>query len=63
MNTEVCIALIQGVFTIVAALLTAWFALSFYHRQKEYEIVKQRYLDGSIDVLASEIEKDRKSVV
>ena len=56
MNTEACIALIQGVFTIVAALLTAWFALSLYHRQKEYELVKQRYLDGSVDVLASEIE-------
>ena len=56
MNTEVCVALIQGAFTIMAALLTAWFALTFYYRQKEYELVKQRYLDGSVDVIASEID-------
>jgi len=56
MSTEICIVLLEGTFTLIAALLTAWFALFFYHKQKEYELVKQRYLDGSVDVIASEID-------
>jgi len=56
MKIEMCIAIIQGTFTLVAAISTAWFALWFYHKQKEYELVKQRYLEGSVDVIASEID-------
>ena len=56
MSTDLFIVLLEGLFTLVAALIAAWFALTFYYKQKEYELVKQRYLDGSIDVLASEIE-------
>lgn len=56
MNTEICVAIIQGVFGVIAALTTAWFALFLYRKQKEYDLVKQRYLDGSIDILASEVD-------
>ena len=56
MSNEFCLLLLEGLFTLIAALLTAWFAIYFYHKQKEYELVKQRYLDGAIDVIASEID-------
>lgn len=32
------------------------FALWLYFRQKEYELVKQRYLDGGVDVLVAQLE-------
>ena len=57
MNTELCIEVIKGIFALAAALLTVWLGLKFYFRQKEYELVKQRYLDGSVDIVASEIER------
>lgn len=57
MNNELCIELIKGAFTLVGAILTAWLAILFYFRQKEYELVKQRYLEDSVDVVASEMEK------
>lgn len=34
----------------------AYFGLRLYFRQKEYEIVKQRYLEQSIDVISGELE-------
>lgn len=56
MNVEIIVATVQGLFTVFAALATAWFALFLFYKQREYEIAKQRYLDGGVDVVASEIE-------
>lgn len=41
---------------MAALFLGAFIALHLYFRQKEYELVKQRYLDGGVDVVASELE-------
>lgn len=43
--------------TALAGIGLAWFGLRNYFRQKEYEIVKQRYLDQSLDVVAGELEE------
>ena len=49
------------VITIVAAgigiLFAAWLGSLTYFKQKEYELVKERYLEGAIDVVASEIDQ------
>ncbi len=37
-------------------VLLAYFGLRLYFRQKEYEIVKQRYLEQSLDVISGELE-------
>ena len=37
-------------------VLLAFFSLRLYFRQKEYEIVKQRYLEQSLDVISGELE-------
>ena len=53
--------LIRGAFTLAAAAigvsLGGWLALRGYFRQKEYELVKARYLDGAIDLVAAELEQ------
>ncbi|MDZ7593487.1 MAG: hypothetical protein U0932_02435 [Thiobacillus sp.] len=54
--SQICIELIKGAFTLAAVALGAVIALRVYFRQKEYELVKQRYLEGGVDVIASEIE-------
>jgi hypothetical protein len=41
---------------ILAAALAAWLALITYFRQKEYELILERYLVGSIDLLASDLQ-------
>lgn len=41
---------------MMAVAIGASIALHSYFRQKEYELVKQRYLDGGVDVVASELE-------
>lgn len=43
--------------TIVAGLVLAYFGLRIYFRQKEYELVKQRYLEQCLDVVAGELEE------
>ncbi|MCX7192421.1 MAG: hypothetical protein NTY60_02145 [Proteobacteria bacterium] len=48
--------MIKGAFTLVAVALGAFIALQVYFRQKEYELIKQRYLEGGVDVVASELE-------
>ncbi|WP_142818630.1 hypothetical protein [Rhodoferax sediminis] len=53
---QVCIELLRGAFTLVAVALGSSIALRVYFRQKEYELVKQRYLEGGVDVVAAEIE-------
>jgi hypothetical protein len=53
--------LIRGAFTLVTATagvsLGAMLALRGYFRQREYELVRDRYLVGAIDVVAAELEK------
>ena len=53
--------LISGTFSVLAVIigvaLGAWLALRGYFLQKEYELVKERYLEGGIDILASELEQ------
>jgi hypothetical protein len=53
-------SLVDGIFTLLAAgvgvFSGGWLALRSYFRQKEYELVKERYLEGAIDILASEVE-------
>lgn len=50
----------SGAFSVLAVALGvwlgAWFALRGYFRQKEYELVKERYLEGAIDIVASEVD-------
>ena len=45
---KICMALL-------AAGLTALFAVQTYYRQREYELILSRYLEGSIDLLAAEL--------
>lgn len=49
--------LITAAGTIIATLLAALAAIWFYFRQKEYELVKQRYLDEGLDVVVSSAEE------
>jgi hypothetical protein len=52
---------IRGGFTLITALLglyiAAMLALRGYFRQREHELVRDRYLIGSIDVVAAELDK------
>ena len=54
--SQLCIELIKGTFTLLAVGLGSWIALGMYFRQKEYELVKQRYLEGGVDVVATQLE-------
>jgi hypothetical protein len=54
--TQICIELITGTFTLVAVVLGSVIGLNIYFRQKEYELVKQRYLEGAVDVVAAQLE-------
>jgi hypothetical protein len=40
-----------------AVALGSYIALKVYFRQKEYEIAKQRYLEGGVDVVAAQVEQ------
>lgn len=42
---------------MAAAGLGIWIALRLYFRQKEYELIKQRYLEGAVDIVAAEVEQ------
>lgn len=50
----------EPIATILAALAAAvvapWLGLALYHRQKEYEIVRKRYLDNGLDVISNNAE-------
>jgi hypothetical protein len=48
--SPLCIELIKGLFTLAAAGLAAYIALRMYFRQKEYALIKQRYLEGSMPI-------------
>lgn len=54
--SPICIELVRGLFTLAAVALGSSIALWMYFRQKEYELVKQRYLEGGIDVVATQLE-------
>lgn len=47
----------RGGVTIAAACLAAWLGVKVFLRQKEYDLVKQRYLEGGIDVVAAHQEE------
>ena len=57
MVSPICLELIKGGITLAVALLGAWWALHLYFRQKEYELIKQRYLEGAVDIVAAEVEQ------
>lgn len=52
-----CEELVQGGVTIVAVWLAAWLGLKGFFRQKEFELVKERYLEGAIDIVAAHYEE------
>jgi hypothetical protein len=51
------IELLKAIIPFVAALLAAYFGLRTYFRQKEYELVKQRYLDQGVDLIAKDLDE------
>ncbi len=55
---KLCPLLISGFFMVLAAYIAARFALKSYFTQKEYELVKQRYLEQGVDKLASTLQKN-----
>ena len=48
---------VKALFGAITLVLGAIAALVAFHRQKEYELVKQRYLDEGIDIVAAAFEK------
>lgn len=54
--TQIFIELVRGAFTLAAVALGSLIALLAYFRQKEYELVKQRYLEGGVDIVAAQLE-------
>ena len=54
--TALQIEIAKATITLITVLGGSAFALWLYFRQKEYELVKQRYLDGGVDVLISHLE-------
>ena len=57
MVSPLCLEIIKGIFILASSVLAPWIALCLYFRQKEYELVKQRYLEGAIDIVAAEVEQ------
>src|SRR5882762_1001234 len=56
MSSSICVEIVKGLFTLAAVVVGAGIGMWAYFRQKEYELVKQRYLEGAIDVVSSELE-------
>jgi hypothetical protein len=58
---DVCQELIRGAVTIIAAgtaaAVAAWLGLKVFLRQKQFDLVKQRYLEGAIDIIAAHHEE------
>lgn len=52
----ICIEIFKGFITFTAVAAGSLIGLQIYFRQKEYELVKQRYLEGAIDVVTAQIE-------
>lgn len=51
-----CAEISKAIVTLIVGLALAYFGLRLYFRQKEYEIVKQRYLENTLDIIAGELE-------
>ncbi|MGH8580591.1 MAG: hypothetical protein ACREVK_10900 [Gammaproteobacteria bacterium] len=49
--------LLQSSLALLAAGLTAWFAVFTYFRQREHELILSRYLESGLDLLAAEVER------
>lgn len=54
--SQLCLEIVKGLFTLAAVALGSYVALRVYFRQKEYELVKQRYLEGGVDIVAAQLE-------
>jgi len=54
--SQLCLEIVKGLFTLTAVALGSYVALRVYFRQKEYELVKQRYLEGGVDIVAAQLE-------
>lgn len=50
------IEIIRGIISLVAIVAGSFVALRMYFKQKEYELVKQRYLESAVDAVASHLE-------
>lgn len=57
MAIDICQEVIRGGITIAAAGFAAWLGLKVFLRQKEFDLVKQRYLEGAVDVIAAHHEE------
>jgi hypothetical protein len=61
MTVDICQELLRGGFTIAAAASAAaagaWVGLKLFYRQKEFDLVRQRYLEGAIDIVAAQNEE------
>ena len=57
MTIDICQEVVRGGFMIAAAGFAAWLGLKVFLRQKEFDLVKQRYLEGAVDVIAAHHEE------
>lgn len=57
MTADLCQEFVRGAFTIAAAGVAARIGFWVFLRQKEFELVQQRYLEGAIDVVAAHHEE------
>jgi hypothetical protein len=53
---ELCEIIVKGIVAFIVAAGAARLGIYYFFIQKEYELVKSRYLDGSIDLLLAELE-------
>jgi len=54
----ICEIILKGLVTFLAAVGAAWVGVRIFFRQKEYEIVKNRYLDCGVDLVVTELENN-----
>lgn len=57
MTIDIYQEIIRGGFMIAAAGFAAWLGLKVFLRQKEFDLVKQRYLEGAVDLIAAHHEE------
>jgi hypothetical protein len=57
MSINIETELVRGIFTLVAVALGALAAFFAYFRQKEYELTKQRYLEGGVDIVQASLQR------
>ena len=55
---ETANVIMQVSLALLVAALAAWFAVQTYYQQREYELIISRYLEGGIDLLAAEVERE-----